>query len=82
MEKDKPSILVTGPNSKYRDAMISVCESLKEHQKLSKITILTLFIYGVTQFIGGLTNTILTPFYTKEATEKGIPVWQTGLVKI
>lgn len=83
MENEQPSfsIPITNPDDECRDGVHSITETSEKHQKLSKINILTLLVYGVTQLIGGLTNTILAPFYTKKATEKGIPVWQTGLVR-
>jgi len=31
-------------------------------------------------FLGGVAVSILSPFYTKEATEKGLTVWQSGVV--
>ena len=78
MEREIPNISFTEPDGRHSDPKFSASE---EHQKLPKRTILTLLVYGLTQLFGGLTNAILSPFYTKEAADKGIAVWQTGLVK-
>ena len=36
--------------------------------------------FVVSTFLGGVANSIFSPFYTKEATEKGLAVWQSGVV--
>ena len=41
-----------------------------------------LFVYALAELIGGFTFSLLSPFYTKEATAKGLTVSQTGLVRI
>jgi hypothetical protein len=38
-------------------------------------------VYALVELTGGLTYSLLSPFYTKEATEKGLSVAQTGLVR-
>ena len=40
-----------------------------------------LLIFSIAELIGGFTFSLLSPFYTKEATEKGLSVTQTGLVR-
>ena len=41
-----------------------------------------LIVYALAELIGGFTFSLLSPFYTKEATAKGLTVSQTGLVRI
>jgi len=36
--------------------------------------------FVVSTFLGGVANSIFSPFYTKEATDKGLAVWQSGVV--
>ena len=31
-------------------------------------------------FMAGLSNSVFSPFYTKDATDKGLNVWQSGVV--
>ena len=31
-------------------------------------------------FMAGLSNSVFSPFYTKDATDKGLDVWQSGVV--
>ena len=39
-----------------------------------------LLVFSLAELTGGLTYSLLSPFYTKEATAKGLSVSQTGLV--
>ena len=39
-----------------------------------------LLLLGLAQLLGGFAFSLLSPFYTEEATEKGLSVTQTGLV--
>lgn len=36
--------------------------------------------FVVSTFLGGVATSIFSPFYTKEATDKGLAVWQSGVV--
>ena len=38
--------------------------------------------FVVSTFLGGVANSIFSPFYTKEATDKGLAVWQSGVVSL
>ena len=40
-----------------------------------------LFVYAFAELVGGFTFSLLSPFYTKEATAKGLTVSETGLVR-
>ena len=40
-----------------------------------------LIIFSLAELIGGFTFSLLSPFYTQEATAKGLSVTQTGLVR-
>lgn len=40
-----------------------------------------LMVFALAELIGGLTFSLLAPFYTKEATGKGLTVSETGLVR-
>ena len=40
-----------------------------------------LFVYAFAELVGGFTFSLLSPFYTKEATAKGLSVSETGLVR-
>jgi hypothetical protein len=37
-------------------------------------------VYAFAELVGGFTFSLLSPFYTKEATAKGLSVSETGLV--
>ena len=50
------------------------------HQSKFKCWI-QLFVFAFAELIGGFTFSLLSPFYTKEATAKGLSVSQTGLVR-
>jgi hypothetical protein len=39
-----------------------------------------LLIFSIAELLGGFTVSLLSPFYTQEATAKGLTVTQTGLV--
>ena len=39
-----------------------------------------LIVYALAELLGGFTFSLLSPFYTKEATAKGLSVSETGLV--
>lgn len=57
----------------YKDAVVP-------KPSLSKANVFNLVIFGLAQLLGGMTFSLLAPFYTKEATLKGLSVLQTGLV--
>ena len=40
-----------------------------------------LLVFSLAELTGGFTYSLLSPFYTKEATAKGLSVSQTGLVR-
>jgi len=39
-----------------------------------------LAVFALAELTGGLTFSLLAPFYTKEATAKGLSISETGLV--
>ena len=39
-------------------------------------------ILALSELLGGMTYSMLSPFYTKEATQKGISVTETGIVRV
>ena len=43
---------------------------------------INLVLLGVTQLLGGLTFSLLSSFYTEEATKKGLSVTQSGVVSL
>lgn len=45
-----------------------------------KINVVNLILLGFAQFLGGLTYSLLSSFYTDEATKKGLSFTQCGLV--
>ena len=55
----------------------------KTNQKaLSPIgNLANLAIFAIAELLGGFTFSLLSPFYTQEATNKGLTVTQTGLVR-
>ena len=60
-------------------------ESRDEEQSLDadtrvEHTYLNLGILALSELLGGMTYSLLSPFYTKEATRKGCSVTETGIV--
>ena len=41
-----------------------------------------LVIFAIAEILGGFTFSLLSPFYTQEATNKGLSVTQTGMVRV
>lgn len=46
----------------------------------AKVHWVNVFLLGLIQFVGGCTFSLLSPFYTEEATQRGLSVTQSGLV--
>ena len=57
--------------------------TIKTNQKaLSPIgNLANLVIFAIAELLGGFTFSLLSPFYTQEATNKGLTVTQTGMVR-
>ena len=58
-----------------KESVIMADEEDQRKQVLSNLGLL-----GLSELLGGLTFSLLSPFYTKEATQKGISVTETGIV--
>ena len=43
--------------------------------------VVNLLVMALSELLGGFTFSLLSPFYTKEATDKGMTVAETGLVR-
>ena len=70
---------------KIVDASDDARESRDEEQSLDadtrvEHTYLNLGILALSELLGGMTYSLLSPFYTKEATRKGCSVTETGIV--
>ncbi len=52
----------------------------EEEPRQRRQTWSNLGLLALSQLLGGLTFSLLSPFYTKEATQKGISVTETGIV--
>ena len=70
---------------KIVDASDDAGESRDEEQSLDadtrvEHTYLNLGILALSELLGGMTYSLLSPFYTKEATRKGCSVTETGIV--
>lgn len=55
-------------------------EKVNTNQKAKKINVVNMVLLGLAQFLGGLTYSLLSSFYTEEATKKGLSFTQCGLV--
>ena len=55
-------------------------ENEKKKKKMPKRRILSLILLGFTELLGGATLSLLAPFYSKEAEEKGLSVTASGVV--
>ena len=61
----------------------SIVESSQQgKKKLSTSWKLNLVIFSIAELFVGFTFSLLAPFYTEEATNKGLTVTQTGMVSI
>jgi len=55
-------------------------ENERKKKKMPKRRILSLILLGFTELLGGATLSLLAPFYSKEAEEKGLSVTASGVV--
>ena len=61
------------------DQTVSI--EVKSKSALSFNCKINLVIFAIAEILGGFTFSLLSPFYTQEATSKNLTVSQTGMVR-
>ena len=81
-EKIRKYIQENSVNEKYSTIVEIRKSSQQKKKKLSTSWKLNLVIFSIAELFVGFTFSLLAPFYTEEATNKGLTVTQTGMVSI